>query len=79
MMIPLGSSCPSPQPISLLMIVVGPKFIKVNGDHVPIGAWIIVLLTLLGAILTGKSYHILYTGHDCIKNDVCFVCSVHSS
>ena len=68
-------SCLSPQPIGLLMVVVGPKFIKVNGDHVPIGAWIIVLLTLLGAILTSKSYHIVLA----MITLMCFVCSVHSS
>ena len=67
----------SPQPISLLMVVVGPKFIKVNGDHVPIGVWIIVLLTLIGAILTGKSYHILLAM--ITLRMMCFVCSVHSS
>ena len=43
------------------MVVVGPKFIEVNGDLVPIGAWIIVLLTLLGAILTGKLITVSYS------------------
>ena len=34
------------------MVVVGPKFIKLNGKQVPIGGWTIVMLLLIGAVLT---------------------------
>ena len=56
------------------MIVVGPKFILVNGDHVPIGVWIIVLQTLIGAILTGKSYHMILAMNT--LRMMCVLCAV---
>ena len=41
-----------PQPLSIMMVVVGPKFIQLNGKQVPIGGWTIVMLVLIGAVLT---------------------------
>ena len=41
------------QPMSILMIVVGAKFVTVNGRPVPV-AWTIAALTLIGAIITSK-------------------------
>ena len=40
------------QPVSMLMVVIGPKFGTVNGHKVPV-AWTIAALTLFGAIVTG--------------------------
>ena len=34
------------------MLVVGPKFIKLDGKQVPIGGWTIVILLLIGAVVT---------------------------
>ena len=39
------------QPFSILMVVVGPMFMTLNGKEMPIGGWIIVLLTLFAAVL----------------------------
>ena len=41
------------QPMSIVMIVVGPKFVSINDHKVPV-AWTIVALTLLGAVISGK-------------------------
>ena len=41
-----------PQPISIMMVVVGPEFIKLNGELVPVGGWTIVILLLIGAVVT---------------------------
>lgn len=38
------------QPVSILMIIVGPKFGTINGHKIPF-AWTIVALTLVGAII----------------------------
>ena len=39
--------------MSIVMIVVGPKFVSINDHKVPV-AWTIVALTLLGAVISGK-------------------------
>ena len=39
--------------MSIVMIVVGPKFISINDYKVPV-AWTIVALVLLGAVISGK-------------------------
>ena len=43
------------QPMGILMVVVGAKFVTVNGHLVPV-AWIIAGLVLIGAIITSKKH-----------------------
>ena len=44
------------QPMAILMIVVGAKFVTVNGHQVPV-AWSIAALMLIGAIITSEMHH----------------------
>ena len=43
--------------MSILMIVVGAKFVNVNGHQVPV-AWTIAGLVLIGAIITSEAQQI---------------------